>query len=320
MVRWTLSTTGEVQELVVQTAIVFNSFDSQDINPAHARLASVARQAMVAEAELTPKPGLVDRRGPGAHSDMSLDLMKRSAEVIEPFFAQIAGAAATNPMGVSLREELGRIGREAERAMYAATGGVNTHKGAIWVLGLLIAAASRSTVLRPQALAEAAGAIARIPDVARPNLASHGDTVRFRYGVEGARGEARANFPHVVNVGIPALRKARAAGSSETASRISALLSIMAELDDTCVLHRAGHRGARKVKSCATMVLAAGGPGTNDGDAAVWRMDRLLRKERISPGGSADLLAASLFLDWLDSGRDVLQKDRSNEEVSIGNN
>src|ERR1700740_1306790 len=146
-------------------------------------LAALARQALIAEAELTPKPGLVDRRGPGAHSDMSLDRMRRSAEAIEPFFARMSTASATNPIGSFLREELGSIGREAERAMFATTGGVNTHKGAIWVLGLLVAAASRSTVSNQQTLTEIAGLIARIPDVARPHLLSHGDIVRDRYGV-----------------------------------------------------------------------------------------------------------------------------------------
>jgi triphosphoribosyl-dephospho-CoA synthase len=304
----------------MQKALLLDSIGSRDVLFKHARLAALARQAMVAEAELTPKPGLVDQRGPGAHSDMSLDRMRRSAEAIEPFFAEMANIAAIVPLDSFLREELGRIGREAERSMFAATGGVNTHKGAIWLLGLLTAAASRSGVWKPRALAELAGAIARIPDIARPHLVSHGDIVRGQYGVEGARGEARANFPHVVKVGVPTLRAARAAGKSETASRLSALLSVMAELDDTCVLYRSGRGGARKVKSCSMAVLAAGGPGTKDGDAELRLMDQELKKERISPGGSADLLAATLFLDCLDSGEGFLHEDRSAEEVPLGNN
>jgi triphosphoribosyl-dephospho-CoA synthase len=304
----------------MQKALLLDSIGSRDVLFKHARLAALARQAMVAEAELTPKPGLVDQRGPGAHSDMSLDRMRRSAEAIEPFFAEMANIAAIVPLDSFLREELGRIGREAERSMFAATGGVNTHKGAIWLLGLLTAAASRSGVWKPRALAELAGAIARIPDIARPHLVSHGDIVREEYGVEGARGEARANFPHVVNVAVPTLRAARAAGKSETASRLYALLSIMAELDDTCVLYRSGFRGGRKVKSCASTVLAAGGPGTKDGDAELRLMDQELMKERISPGGSADLLAATLFLDYLDSGEGFLHEDWSVEEVPLGNN
>jgi triphosphoribosyl-dephospho-CoA synthase len=273
-------------------------------------LASIAKQALIAEVELTPKPGLVDRRGSGAHTDLSLDLMRRSAETIEPFFASMAVTSSNRPLSCLLREKLGATGRKAERAMFLATGGTNTHKGAIWVLGLLVAAASQTKNLNPIRVARLAGSIARLPDLARPELVSHGDVVRERYGVVGARGEAYADFPHVVRVGIPALRAARVTGKSETASRLFSLLSIMAELDDTCVLYRSGLEGGEVVKAGAKSVLAAGGPGSQEGDAALRRFDRKLLEKRISPGGSADLLAASLFLDCLESSREAIQKDQ----------
>ena len=107
------------------------------------RIAALARQALIAEAELTPKPGLVDRRGAGAHTDLSLAVMRCSALAIEPYFREMALiAGATHPSQV-LRERLAVIGRSAEHAMVKATGGANSHKGAIWVLGLLSAAAIR---------------------------------------------------------------------------------------------------------------------------------------------------------------------------------
>src|ERR1700691_5276706 len=93
------------------------------------RIASLARQALIAEAELTPKPGLVDRRGSGAPSDLSLDLMRRSATVLEPFFADMASSAEGRVPDIDLREELAAIGRDAERAMYKATEGANSHQG-----------------------------------------------------------------------------------------------------------------------------------------------------------------------------------------------
>ena len=282
------------------------------------RLAAIAKQALIAEAELTPKPGLVDRRGSGAHTDLSLDRMRRSAETIEPFFAHMAVSSTGRCVDSSLREELAAIGREAEHAMFRATGGTNTHKGAIWVLGLLIAAAQQTPSGNTKRVAEVAGAIARIPDLARPELVSHGDLVRSRYGATGARGEAYANFPHVVEIGIPALRAARAAGKPETASRLDALLHIMAELDDTCVLYRGGVEGATTVKVGARAVLAVGGVGSRAGNEAVRRFDRELLEKRLSPGGSADLLAASLFLDCLESGQNIIQKDRSFEEGIYG--
>jgi triphosphoribosyl-dephospho-CoA synthase len=187
-------------------------------------------------------------------------------------------------------------------------------------LGLLVAAASGSTVSAPHAVAAIAGSIARVPDVPRPQLLSHGDLVANQYRVGGARDEARADFPHVVKVGIPALRAARSAGKSETASRLTALLSIMAELDDTCVLYRGGCSGAEKVKGGAAVVLSAGGPGTAEGNAALHHLDRELLEERLSPGGSADLFAAALFLDCLDAGVEKIREDRSLEEGLYGGN
>src|SRR5271163_2035445 len=96
-------------------------------------LAELALQSLIAEAELTPKPGLVDGRGPGSHSDLSLDLMRRSADAIAPYFTQMAVASAEAQMDTSLRAEVASIGREAEGAMLRATSGSNAHKGAIWV-------------------------------------------------------------------------------------------------------------------------------------------------------------------------------------------
>src|SRR5580700_5027557 len=204
------------------------------------QLGSLARQALIAEAELTPKPGLVDRRGSGAHTDLSLDLMRRSARVLEPFFTDMASAAEGRVPDRDLRAELGAIGRDAERAMYKATEGANSHKGAIWILGLLVAAAAQKGDLNAREIASAAGAVARFPDRDCLNVVTHGDIVRNRYGVAGARGEACHGFPHVVRFGLPTLRRRRKAGVREEVCRLDALFSIMSRLDDTCLLYRGG--------------------------------------------------------------------------------
>ena len=106
-------------------------------------LGALARQALIAEAELTPKPGLVDRRGSGAHTDLSLALMRRSAFAIEPFISRMAFQSMQEQPSAHLRETLAATGRAAENAMLRVTNGSNTHKGAIWTLGLLAAAAGR---------------------------------------------------------------------------------------------------------------------------------------------------------------------------------
>jgi triphosphoribosyl-dephospho-CoA synthase len=134
----------------------------------------------------------------------------------------------------------------------------------------------------------------------------------------GARVEATAGFPHVVQVGLPCLRDARAVGKTETASRLSSLLSIMTMLDDTCILYRGGLAGAERVKNGAATVLRAGGPGTREGDTALREFDHELLQERLSPGGSADLLAAVLFFDCLNSAAASIVDDNSDKEEKLG--
>jgi triphosphoribosyl-dephospho-CoA synthase len=228
-------------------------------------LARLCKQALVAEAELTPKPGLVDRRGAGSHNDLSLSIMRRSALAIEPYFYQMALISSGACASQQLRERLAAIGREAERAMYTTTGGSNSHKGAIWVLGLLASAASitsEDTTATATAIAETAGTIAAFHDRAAPRLVTHGHVVAERYGVRGARGEALEAFPHVVHVGLPTLRARRSGDATESVARMDTLLSIMSRLEDTCVLYRGEAAALGTVRDGAHRVIAAGGCGT----------------------------------------------------------
>jgi triphosphoribosyl-dephospho-CoA synthase len=266
-------------------------------------LASLAREALIAEAELTPKPGLVDRRGPGAHHDLSLALMRQSATAIEPYYAAMASCSQGHDIDCNLRSQLAAIGRHAERSMYQATQGSNAHKGAIWILGLLVSAAIRVSAQNAREIVAVAGAIARLPDRAQPKLLTHGDIVRNRYGAGGARAEAQTNFPHVIRCGLPILRDRRARKFPEEVCRLDALLSLMAELDDTCVLYRGGVEALSLVKAGAQAVLAAGGYSNADGRQRLRALDRELLAGHISPGGSADLLAATIFLDALEEER-----------------
>ena len=274
-------------------------------------LATLASQALIVEAELTPKPGLVDRRGSGAHSDLSLDLMRLSATVLEPYFVAMSSTSVGRDVDSSLRQELAAIGREAEGMMYDVTRGSNTHKGAIWNLGLLIAAASRREGQTAQEIAVAGGVIARLPNRAQPELITHGDVVRNRYGATGARGEASSGFSHVVEFGLPTLRRQRATKCPEKICRLDALLSLMSQLDDTCVLYRGGSEALSFVKSGAQGVLMSGGYGSATGRKLMRELDRDLIAQHISPGGSADLLAATIFLDAVERRQSEVRSDHS---------
>jgi triphosphoribosyl-dephospho-CoA synthase len=276
-----------------------------------AQLARLAVESLIEEAELTPKPALVDGRGSGAHRDLDLPTMRRSARALEATFEALARASRQRTPSATLRAELAQIGRSGEQAMMRATGGSNAHRGAIWIIGLMIAGAAISgatarTVARAAGAASDAAAvcsfgaqIACFPDRFAAPADSNGERVRERYQVGGARREAQDGFPHALEVGLPALFRARAQGIDETSARVDALLAIMASLDDTCLLHRAGLTGLRAGQQGARRVLAAGGSSTAGGRVALAALDRALVALNASPGGAADLLAATLFLDKL---------------------
>jgi triphosphoribosyl-dephospho-CoA synthase len=261
-------------------------------------LASLAVRVLIEEAELTPKPALVDERGSGAHTDLSLTLMKSSAHCLRPSFELMALASFRQIPSQALRGELDVIGRWAERSMLLTTGGVNTHRGAIWALGLLVSAAAMGAN-SPEAVAYRARQLACLSDGSARKQPSNGSRVIQRYQVSGARGEAQAGFPHVITVGLPILHRSRGEGASETQARLHALLAIMAGLDDTCLLHRGGLAALNTAKTGAAAVLGAGGTATIQGWELLQRLDRDLVALNASPGGSADLLAATLFLDFM---------------------
>jgi triphosphoribosyl-dephospho-CoA synthase len=266
-----------------------------------ARLGEAAVLALIDEAELTPKPALVDRRGCGVHPDMSLAALRRSAVALGSYFHEMAWASLDRQPSPALRERLGAIGRAAEEAMLAATGGANAHRGAIWAVGLMVAAVAMLRRADPVAVGAAATALARLPDRVAPTRSlSHGRQVAARYGVGGARAEAEAGFPHALRVCLPTLRSARARGVDEDHARLDALMAVVAVMDDTCLLHRGGFAALTAAKTGAAKVLAAGGCATVEGQAALACLDATLVALNASPGGAADMLAAALFIDALE--------------------
>ncbi|MET0848726.1 MAG: triphosphoribosyl-dephospho-CoA synthase [Pseudomonas sp.] len=268
------------------------------------RLADLAVDALIDEADLSPKPALVDRRGNGAHTDLHLGLMHASALSLWPAFKEMAEAAIEfGEVGVPLREAVGRIGREGEQAMLLTTVGVNTHRGAIWALGLLVTACA----LEPGSsaagsIALRAARLALLEDRYAPRPLSHGAQVAQRFGVRGAREEAQLGFPSVLQRALPQLKRSRAVGHGEQNARLDALLAIMTTLADTCVLYRAGEHGLQTMQLGAQAVLDAGGSASLAGRRRLHELDEQLIALNASPGGAADLLAACLFIDRIESG------------------
>ncbi|WP_018928722.1 triphosphoribosyl-dephospho-CoA synthase [Pseudomonas umsongensis] len=273
------------------------------------RLADLAVDALIDEADLSPKPALVDRRGNGAHTDLHLGLMHASALSLWPTFKAMADAAIEfGEVGLPLREAVGCIGREGEQVMLATTGGVNTHRGAIWALGLLVTAVA----LEPESSAASAitlraARLALLDDRYAPRPLSHGAQVAQRYGARGAREEAQLGFPAVIQRALPQLKRSRDAGHAEQNARLDALLAIMTTLADTCVLYRAGEQGLHTMQLGAQAVLDAGGSASLAGRRRLHELDQQLIALNASPGGAADLLAACLFIDRIESRDGISQ-------------
>lgn len=261
-------------------------------------LARAATQSLIEEARLSPKPGLVDSRGNGAHHDLSLALMERSAHSLTPTFHALALQSWERPADIALRQLVGRLGREGEQQMMAATCGVNTHRGAIWALGLLVSAAAMHGMAGSSAeITATAARLAALPDEAAPKSFSKGLRATRRYRVPGAREEAQQGFPHVMRLALPQLRRSRQSGATEGEARIDALMAIMTSLSDTCVLSRAGLAGLETMQNGARSVLINGGISRQEGRNALDVLDRNMLALNASPGGAADLLAATLLLD-----------------------
>lgn len=239
-------------------------------------LGEMAENALLAEVHFTPKPGLVDEANNGAHRDMDVPLFERSAHALRPCFEEFVRLGIQGASPAALQQ----AGVRAEQAMFAATGGVNTHKGAIYSGALLLHAAGRllSGEEEGDLYELAAQTAAAIP----APTGTHGAAVRAQCG--GICTEAVSGYPTAQAV----LRQLRQSGP------LDALLLSMSRLDDSTLWHRGGAEGAQLVRSRAADILAA---PASEREARTRRLDAELIERNLSPGGSADLLAISFFLE-----------------------
>ena len=263
-------------------------------------LSQLAYKAMQTELETPLKPGLVGPDSNGAHTDMSLGLMQKGLSAIRPFLPGMAAASSVR--------SLTRLGIDAEEAMLAATGGVNTHRGAIYALGMALNAAGQ-LLLRDlqgsdieQLMQTFIGQISREQsssllmdeeldftpesDASRQDESNGSAAVR-QYGVKGARQMAMDGYSVLFSDWLPFYRSL----SSDKWRLQKTLLRIISTLDDTCVIHRVGYKRAQEVKIEAAGVLSGFSP------EALEELCSRYASERISPGGAADMLALTVFIE-----------------------
>ena len=267
-------------------------------------LAELACRALHRELDLTPKPGLVDRHTNGAHRDMDHALMSRGIEALRPWLEALA-----TPLPY---RDMVETGIRAEREMLKATGGVNTHKGALFAMGLMLSAAAtlcgNGARITAESLGERIGAIAA--GFPAPE-GTHGGEVRRRYGLQGAIETARSGYARLFAEWLPAYRR------EHDAARL--LLRIMSTLEDTNLYHRGGKEGADHVKARSRELLEKNLP-EEALRKALEEFDADLTARNLSPGGGADMLSLTLLADALcEDVQSICENNKSINTLNLFN-
>ncbi|MBQ7221566.1 MAG: triphosphoribosyl-dephospho-CoA synthase [Synergistaceae bacterium] len=267
------------------------------------RIGDLALEAVLVEVSVTPKPGLVDRNNSGSHSDMDFFTFMKSAAALRSCFERCADAAGLFLFPRGILSDLRGIGLDTEEAMLKATGGINTHKGEIFSLGILSGCAGfllahgeplEAENILNHAAAFCDGVIEHDFVHAKakpPELRTKGERIWVACGIAGARGEARAGYPSVRNAGLPALTKYLADGMSINDALAFTLIHIMAVNYDTNIISRRDLDTAEEVMKTAENLIAE---GLTLGKLSA--LDSEFISRNISPSGSADLLAVTYFI------------------------
>ncbi len=297
---------SELAEKIEELFADFFAAESRDISPKAAIFASLATEAALYEAACGPKPGLVDPFGSGSHKDMDFFTFQRSTAALAHFFARFAEAGLRHEEEPALLlPVLRKIGLEAEEAMFTATGGVNTQKGLVFSLGLLLGAsgilAYRGENISAENLShcvqQLAFGLSEKELGSAKDACTAGEAAYKEFAVAGVRGEAEKGFPSVLEAGLPVLKTALLAGNDLNKSLLITLLALMAQVDDTTVLSRgAGMDALEWVKETAAEFTAKGYLQQNEWREKMAILGSKFTQRGLSPGGSADLLAIAWYM------------------------
>ena len=269
-------------------------------------IGNLAYESLLDEVYTTPKAGLVDRNNNGSHNDMNVALFEKSAIALKPYFCHCfeIGAKTQNLPYEKTFEELRKAGIKAENTMYEATGGVNTHKGAIYSLGVLCGAVGRLwksekndyKVEEILTLCSDLTKKAVKDDFSRLDTSTAGGRMYRKYNLLGIRGEVASGFSSVKNISLPIFLDALQNGFSKNDAGAMALVHLISQVEDTTIYNRGGKEGADFAKNSAKELLK------NTDFSIIAEMERLDSEfiaRNLSAGGCADLLAVTYFLSKL---------------------
>lgn len=284
------------------TAILTETLDAWDA----ATAAQQAVRALLYEVTTTPKPGLVDRRNSGSHTDMDSFTFMSSAASLYPYFEACAkaGRATMDRPAPETFAALRPLGCEAEGEMLDATHGINTHKGAIFSIGITCAALGRldrslwkdSARVLAEVSAMTKGLTAQdFAGVTAETAVTAGQKLYVQYGITGVRGQVEAGLPAVLEHGLPALEQGLAQGYDINRAGCGALLAILAHSTDTNIIARSSRERQLALVDELNALLAQ---TPYPDEALLAALDDRFIAEHLSPGGSADLLALTYLLHF----------------------
>ena len=259
--------------------------------------------ALMKEVMTTPKPGLVDQKNSGSHKDMDIQSFFKSNAALAPYFKACVEAAKEECTPGVLFQKLRPLGMAAEKEMLAATGGVNTHKGAIFTMGIAAAAAARcfpdttpETILNYCAQMTEGVVAQDFGGLKDPKTV--GERLYAEYGITGIRGQAEKGFPAVLHTALPVLQEGLKRGLSLNDAGCAVLLHLLAVTDDTNVINRSDLATLREIQSRLQTLLA---DDPYPDLSIIEELDKEFINRNLSPGGSADLLALTYFLHFLNN-------------------
>ena len=281
-------------------------------------IGALAYHALLEEVYTTPKPGLVDLATTGAHTDMDVHTFERSAAALCPWFVRMALEGETfQGIPRELFLKIRTYGIAAEQEMYRATGGVNTHKGLVFTLGIFCAAAGRlikegkritvrelvymEQFMTAEILKEEILHLVSPSDAENrtEGFQTNGIKNLQAYGTAGIRGEALLGYPSVTEAALPVLQQGKKEGRDWNLVKLQVLMTLMSQVQDSNILSRTCPEVLKNVHKEAKMFLEAGGAYQKDAVQMLLQMDRSFIKRNISAGGCADILATAVFLDSL---------------------
>lgn len=288
-----------------------NSYDFK-ISQDAIKIGQAMTAGILLEVSCAPSPGLVSPFSMGAHKDMNFFSFMLGSSIISSYFSLFAQMGINWDNKTFLLDDLRKIGRDAEKQLLGITGGINTQRGILFLGGIVAAASGKAIKSRQMTIKNICESVSQIciglverelENLKPKKTYTNGEKLFLNYGIKGIRGEVEAGIPSVKNIGYPQFIKGMNSNIGLNSAMINCLMHLIMNVEDTTVLSRLGINGLRNMQKKAREVIEKGSVYTQKGREEICNLDRYFKKENISPGGCADLLAVTIAIYILEGNK-----------------